>query len=117
MLSGSQASGFGLGLILAMEVPNCYSAPLPSKFTIATFADGGEDKRRHTEKWIRSGEIEGTAQALLLGLGGSIVTKSFWPIVLIAAMIVWKVWSYEHALSSAFCGDGLGIDMDNQAGC
>lgn len=110
--TSSQAAGFGLGLILAMEVPNCYSAPLPSKFTIATFADGGEDKQAHTKKWIRSGEIEGTLQALLLGVGGSIVTKSPWPFLFIVGMIVWKIWSYEQALRGAFKGDGLGLDMD-----
>jgi hypothetical protein len=68
--SGNGVDGFGLGLILAMEVPNLFSAPLPSKFTIATFSS--PDKIVHTKRWIRSGEIEGVLQGVLLGAGGSI---------------------------------------------
>lgn len=109
---GVTGTGFGLGLLLAMEVPNCYSAPLPSKFTIATFAGGGEEKMIHTKKWIRSGEVEGTIQALLLGIGGTIVTKSPWPLLMVAGMVVWKVWSYETALRGG--DDGLKIDMEKQ---
>jgi hypothetical protein len=106
-------TGFGLGLILAMEVPNCYSAPLPSKFTIATFAGGDDTKVQHTKKWIRSGEIEGTIQAILLGIGGTIVTKSPLPLLMVTAMAAWKVWSYEDALRGGV-QDGLGIDMEKQ---
>lgn len=109
---GVTGTGFGLGLLLAMEVPNCYSAPLPSKFTIATFAGGGDEKMVHTRKWIRSGEVEGTIQAMLLGLGGTIVTKSPWPLLMVTVMVVWKLWSYENALKG---GDsGLKIDMEKQ---
>lgn len=112
--SGITGTGFGLGLLLAMEVPNCYSAPLPSKFTIATFAGGGDEKLQHTKKWIRSGEVEGTIQALLLGLGGTIVTKSALPFLMVLGMVVWKLYSYEHALRGGGNGDGLNIDMEKQ---
>lgn len=111
-VEGVTGTGFGLGLLLAMEVPNCYSAPLPSKFTISTFAGGGEDKLIHTKKWIRSGEIEGTIQALLLGVGGTIVTKSPWPLLMVTVMVIWKLWSYEDALKGG--NDGLKIDMEKQ---
>lgn len=102
--------GFALGLILAMEVPNLFSAPLPSKFTIATF----ENEPEHTRFWIRSGEKEAVAQAILLGLGGSLLTHSWWPFVLVMAMVAWKVWSYEHALSGG--EHGLRINMASQGG-
>lgn len=109
---GGAMEGFALGLILAMEVPNLFSAPLPSKFTIATFADGGEHKRAHTHRWIRSGEIEAVAQAVLLGIGGSLLTASPWPFLLVMIMTVWKVWSYESSLRGS--RQGLKIDMDKQ---
>ena len=105
---GKGADGFGLGLILAMEVPNLFSAPLPSKFTIATFS--APDKAAHTRRWIRSGEIEGVLQAVLLGVGGSVLTRSAWPFLLVLAMTGWKVWSYEDALRKG-AAEGTGIDM------
>lgn len=106
--------GVGLGLILAMEVPNLYSAPLPSKFTIATFSGGDERKVDHTTKWIRSGEIEATVQAIILGIGGSMLTKSPWPFLFVMLMVGWKIYSYEHALRGGTTGNGLNIDMANQ---
>lgn len=114
-MSGSDvtATGFGLGLILAMEVPNLYSAPLPSKFTIATFCGGDEAKVIHTKKWIRSGEIEATIQAVLLGLGGTVVTKSPYPLLMVLGMIAWKTYSYESALRGGI-SDGLKMDMAGQ---
>ena len=105
---GKGLEGFGLGLVLAMEVPNLFSAPLPSKFTIATFSQ--PDQLTHTRRWIRSGEIEGVLQAILLGIGGSLVTSSPWPFLLVIAMTVWKVMSYEDALKNGTSG-GLGLDM------
>jgi hypothetical protein len=109
-----QMAGFGLGLILAMEIPNCYSAPLPSKFTIATFAGSSDaHKIAHTKKWIRSGEVEGTLQGLLLGVGGSVVTKSPWPFLLCLGMIVWKIWSYENALTGSFADEAPKLDMES----
>jgi hypothetical protein len=105
--------GLGLGLILAMEIPNLYSAPLPSKFTIATFAGGDSDKVDHTKKWIRSGEIEGTIQGLLLGMGGSFLTKSPWPFILCTIMIAWKIYSYESSLKGGI-EEGPHMDMAGQ---
>jgi hypothetical protein len=109
--SGNGVDGFGLGLILAMEVPNLYSAPLPSKFTIATFSD--PEHAVHTRRWIRSGEIEGTLQGILLGAGGSILTRSAWPFFLVLVMLAWKIWSYEDALRRGGA-TGPGINMAAQ---
>lgn len=112
---GNTGDGFGLGLILAMEVPNLYSAPLPSKFTIATFAGSTPEAQAHTRRWIRSGEGEGTIQAVILGAGGSILTKSPWPFLLVLAMAAWKLASYEHSLRGGQ-SDGLKLDIAGQGG-
>lgn len=111
----SESEAFGLGLVLAMEVPNLFSAPLPSKFTIATFAGGGSDKLAHTQRWIRSGEIEAVLQAILIGIGGSMWQKSHWPLLLVLAMTIWKVWSYEDTLRRGGKDhQGLNLDMAGQ---
>jgi hypothetical protein len=112
----SARDGIGLGLVLAMEVPNLYSAPLPSKFTIATFAGSSDEAMAHTARWIRSGEIEATIQGLILGLGGSLLTSSPWPFVIVLAMIAWKIYSYEDALRRGSANDGLHLDIAGQGG-
>lgn len=110
----SESEAFGLGLVLAMEVPNLFSAPLPSKFTIATFAGGDTAKVAHTQRWIRSGEIEAVIQAVLIGIGGSLWQKSHWPLLLVLVMTAWKVWSYEDVLRRGGDGQGLNLDMAGQ---
>lgn len=112
---GHDAQAFGIGLVLAMEVPNLFSAPLPSKMTIATFGGGGPEKLAHTAKWIRSGEVEAVLQAILIGIGGSLWQHSHWPFVLVMAMTVWKVWSYEDSLRRG-ATEGPGLDMAGQGG-
>jgi hypothetical protein len=107
--------GLGLGLVLAMEVPNLYSAPLPSKFTIATFAGSTPEAQAHTSRWIRSGEIEASVQAVILGAGGSLLTKSAWPFLLVLLMVAWKLSSYEHSLRSGM-NEGLQLDIAGQGG-
>lgn len=112
---GSARDGIGLGLILAMEIPNLYSAPLPSKFTIATFAGSTEAAQAHTARWIRSGELEATIQAVILGAGGSVLTGSPWPFVIVLAMVAWKIYSYEDALGRGG-REGLQLDIAGQGG-
>lgn len=112
---GDQAEAIGIGLVLAMEVPNLFSAPLPSKFTISTFAGGGPEKLAHTARWIRSGEIEAVLQAILIGVGGALWKKSPWPFVLVMIMTAWKVWSYEDSLRRGST-QGLNLDMAGQGG-
>jgi hypothetical protein len=107
--------GVALGLILAMEVPNLYSAPLPSKFTIATFAGSTDQAQTHTARWIRSGEIEATIQAIILGTGGSLLTSSPWPFLIVLAMVAWKLYSYEDALGRGGT-EGLQLDIAGQGG-
>jgi hypothetical protein len=113
--SRSAADGLGLGLVLAMEVPNLYSAPLPSKFTIATFAGSSAEAQTHTTRWIRSGEIEASIQAVILGLGGSLLTGSAWPFLLVLIMVCWKLASYEHSLRGGMTS-GLQLDIAGQGG-
>ena len=112
---GSAADGIGLGLVLAMEVPNLYSAPLPSKFTIATFTGSTAEAQAHTRRWIRSGEAEASIQAVILGAGGSILTGSPWPFLFVLLMVAWKLASYEHSLRGGQ-DEGLHLDIAGQGG-
>ncbi|MEV8530077.1 hypothetical protein AB0451_39395 [Streptomyces sp. NPDC052000] len=105
------AEGLGLSFLIAFEVPNLFSGLLPSLFTISTFTNSDADKAEHAKKWIRKGELQAGVVSLGLGLGGTIVTKTPWPILLTLLMIGWLVWQYETALRRGTEGDGPGLDM------
>lgn len=109
---GSSAEGWGIALLVAFEVPNLFSGLLPSLFTISTFTNASAEKAEHAKKWIRKGEIQAAVVSLGLGVGGTVVTKSPWPLLLTILMIMWLGWQYESALRGA--ADGLRMDMASQ---
>jgi len=106
------AEGWGIALLVAFEVPNLFSGLLPSLFTISTFTGASEEKAEHAKKWIRKGEVQAGVVSMGLGLGGSIVTRSPWPLLLTILMIMWLGWQYESALRGA--AHGPRMDMANQ---
>lgn len=105
------AEGLGLSFLVAFEVPNLFSGLLPSLFTISTFSSADPEKAAHTKKWIRKGEIQAGVVSLGLGLGGTIVTRTPWPLLLTLIMIFWLVWQYETALRKGTAGAGPQLDM------
>lgn len=109
---GMSSEAWGLAFLIAFEVPNLFSGLLPSLFTISTFSGGDSEKREHAYKWIRKGEIQAGVVSLGLGIGGSMVTKSWVPMFMTALMISWLVTQYETALHKG--ADGPSIDMDKQ---
>lgn len=111
MADAMNAEGLGLSFLVAFEVPNLFSGLLPSLFTISTFSSADPTKAAHTKKWIRKGELQAGVVSLGLGLGGTIVTKTPWPILLTLLMIAWLVWQYETALRRGTDGQGPGLDM------
>ena len=86
--------GFSLGLVLAPSVAGLFSAPNPSLMTVATF----NNSPRHMNHWIHKGNREAVTQCFMLGIGGSLLTGSWIPFVMVMSMAAWKVWSYEGAL-------------------
>jgi hypothetical protein len=92
------AEGWGIAILIAFETPNLFSGFLPSLFTISTFTGSDPAKAAHTKKWIRKGEVQAGTVSLALGIGGTIITGTPWPLLLTMGMIVWLVWNYELAL-------------------
>lgn len=107
------AEGWGIAILIAFETPNLFSGFLPSLFTISTFTGSDAAKQAHTKKWIRKGEVQAGAVSLMLGIGGTIITDTPWPLLLTIGMIAWLVFNYEQALKKG-CADGPGIDIDRQ---
>lgn len=111
-MAHTNIEGLGLSFLIAFEVPNLFSGLLPSLFTISTFTGGDEDKAAHARKWIRRGEIQAGVVSLGLGIGGTVVTGTPWPILLTLAMIAWLVWQYESALRGGRAKGAPCLDMD-----
>jgi uncharacterized membrane protein len=102
-----------LAILVASETPNYYSGMLPSLFTIATFTGSDEEKAQHTIRWIRRGEVQGTAQAVLLSVAASVLSENPWPFILTMVMVTWYLSQYEYALREGL-RNGPAMDMDNQ---
>lgn len=95
----------GVVLLVAAEAPQAYSAFLPSIMTIRTFV-GDEGAVAD----IREGELLGSVFVAGIGVVGSMLTGSPWPVVVAILTIVVMVGIYEHALN------GRRGDHDMRAG-
>lgn len=103
----------GLFLLSVSEVPNFYSGFLPSLFTIATFSGDDEEKKEHTKRWIRRGEMQATGMAITVGVATSILADSPVPIIGVAVMCAYLLWQYERALSGGI-DSGLHMNIAGQ---
>lgn len=93
----------GLVILAASEVPNFLAGMLPSLFTIQTFNDDPAKVRA-----LRRGEVIGGAMALTVGVGASLVAKSWAPFWACFAILVAMIAAYEHAIRTPING---GISM------
>ncbi len=83
----------GLMLLAAAEVPNFLAGLLPSLFTIRTFRRDPD-----TLDALRRGELIGSALALTVGAGASLVARSPWPLVACGAVLAVLLYEYERAI-------------------
>lgn len=95
----------GVVLLVAAEAPQAYSAFLPSIMTIRTFV-GDEGAVAD----IREGELLGSVFVAGIGVVGSMLAGSPWPVVVAILTIVVMVGIYEYALN------GRRGDHDMRAG-
>jgi hypothetical protein len=96
-----------LGITLAPAVAGLFSAPNPSKMTIATFSS----IPGHMKYWIHSGNREAVAQSFMMGLGVALLTGHWAGFAIIMGMAAWKVSSYEDALAGGSANGAPGYDM------
>ena len=85
----------GLVILSASEVPNFLAGMMPSLFTIRTFA-GEKDPEKIAA--LRRGEVVGTAMALGVGLGASLVADSPAPFLACVATASVLLYEYERAI-------------------
>lgn len=100
------AEAIGLTILTIAEVPNFYSGLLPSLFTIGHFSS---DESGEAIYWIRRGEINALGLSIGLGVGASLLSKSWWPLIGTVLMSAFLMYHYEHALKH-----GAGNDITQQ---
>jgi len=77
-----------------------WSACNPSIFTVRTFRTLGGVEADNTKGDIRRGSAIGSGLALIVGFGGSLVTRSWYPLVGTIAMLMVLWATYEWALAN-----------------
>lgn len=96
MSSADQLALAGLAIMAAAEVPNFLAGLLPSTMTIGRFAADPVDRGR-----LRRSEIVGSALAIGVGVGASLVGGHPLPFVLTLGVLVVLLYEYERAIRSA----------------
>lgn len=96
MASSEQLAVAGLAIMAASEVPNFLAGLLPSTMTIGRFAAEPEDRAR-----LRRSEVVGSALAVGVGVGCSLVGNSPVPFVMVMAVLGVMLFEYERAIRSA----------------
>ncbi len=81
----------GACLLAASEVPNFLAGALPSFMTIGRFAAEPEDVGR-----LRDGEWWASVPIIAVGVGASLVFKSYWPGTITAIVAVYYYVGYER---------------------
>ena len=97
------AESIAIAVLIADTVPNWYSGLMPSTFTIRTFSDDPEKVRA-----LRRAEVVGSGLALSAGIAGSVLTKSWIPLIMVLVVMAILLFEYENAIKSPING---GVDM------
>jgi hypothetical protein len=86
----------GLAIMAAAEVPNFLAGLLPSTMTIGRFAADPVDRAR-----LRRSEFVGSALAVGVGVGASLIGQHPLPLLLTLAVLVVLLYEYERAIRGA----------------
>ena len=86
----------GLAIMAAAEVPNFLAGLLPSTMTIGRFAAEPADRAR-----LRRSEVVGSALAISVGIGASLIGESPIPFALTLLVLAVLLYEYERAIQGA----------------
>jgi len=93
------AEVIGITALVIGDAAAFWSANNPSVFTVRAFRRKGGKEAEKTKRDIRMGGAAGSGLALLVGIGGTAVTKSWWPIAGTLAILAfqWSIWEWAMA--------------------
>src|ERR1051326_8271955 len=101
----------GLTALVMADAAAFLSGVNPSLFTMRAFTDAGGANADNTKKDIRIGSAIGSGLALIAGVGASLVSGSWWPIIGTVITLVVIIGSYEWAVNNPH---GYGSDIGGQ---
>jgi hypothetical protein len=96
----ADAEIIGLTALVMADAAAFLSGVNPSLFTMRAFTDAGGAKADNTKNDIRLGSAIGSGLALIAGVGASLVSKSWWPIIGTVVTLVVIIGSYEWAINN-----------------
>jgi hypothetical protein len=96
MASAETLALAGVAIMAAAEVPNFLAGLLPSTMTIGRFAADPVDRGR-----LRRSEVVGSALAVTVGVGASLIGQSPYPLLLTLLVLGVLLYEYERAIRSA----------------
>lgn len=89
----------GIAALVAADAAAFLSAFCPSFFTMRMFRSEDDPvKAKATAEDIRIGSAIGSVLAVVVGIGGTLVAKSWWPLFAAIFALGLIITSYEYAL-------------------
>lgn len=90
------AEAFGVTALVMGDAAAFWSANNPSVMTVRAFRRRDGEEADATARDIRLGGLIASGWIILVGLGGSMVTKSWWPLLGAAGAgaVQWYVWEW-----------------------
>lgn len=91
---------FGIALLTIADSSSFWSANNPSFFTVRHFTTQSDQKAEDTRTDIYAGGMKATIETVIVGFGGVLITKSWWPLAAPIAYLgvswLWYKWALEH---------------------
>lgn len=91
------AESIALTILTITQVPSFWSGFLPSLYEVG----GSEENCDEKCYWTRRAEINALGLSITLGVGTSIVAKSWLPLTGAVLMSAYLLYQYEHALGKS----------------
>lgn len=91
------SESMGVTALCVADAAGMLAAFCPSMFTIRTFG-GGVVEGANTAESIHIGMVLGSAISILVALGGTLVTQSWWPLAGTIIGLIFLCGAYEWAL-------------------
>jgi hypothetical protein len=91
------SESMGVTALCVADAAGMLAAFCPSMFTIRTFGSGVVESANTAES-IHIGMVLGSVISLIVGLGGTLVTRSWWPFIGTVIGLALLCGAYEWAL-------------------
>lgn len=86
-----------IGVLTLASVPPIFATMLPDKHTIQSTPLTDKDATDFISS-VRNEEITASALAFAVGVSGSVLTSSPWPVLGVLLMIGFFIWRYESGM-------------------